>query len=350
MRYEYVAAHQVIGVTLPKSTTIVDLNDENGTSDPSYFLTSEPDVHLEHVDRTHVIAGVMLRSVFGKRGDGEAADLIDAEMKELSIQRKKRTGSSPTLIVRFAGDADVNLSAKLHHEDSYAIGFDLFDKSLIRNKHRSTLQDICAAVCLIPDKEVSLKHIAAGVYAVDEAGKAYYSLNVSGSASATVAYQFSTADTAFLRSTVPLLTGNKTLETVTRLMAQALDADADSMKAFLAGWTGLEILVNKIFRVYESVFMDKIRGTAPPTTIVRYFDRIRSVMKDKYTLVDKFTVIVGCVNSEEADDDIKLFTRLKNTRDELLHGADISEDELPIQELRKLLVKYVRRHLQYSAA
>jgi hypothetical protein len=349
MRYEYIVAYKVSGLTLPKDTAEITLPDYHDGSKAQCILTSQADIHLDNVDRGRAIAGVMLRRVFGTPGEGKAVDLLNAEIQEIREERKKVVGSSPVLVVRFSGDIDVKLPNKLHRDDQYAVGLDFINKAAIHADLSPVLQGICATVCLIPDKHVSLKSIASGIYALDDDKRPYYSLSFTGSGAATFAHQISEADRSFLESMLPHVNGHTKLERVIRLLTQAFDADSDELRAFLAGWTGIEILVNKAFRSYETVFVNSLRGAAPPETVIRYFDRIQSVMKDKYSLVDKFTMMAACIAPDDADNDIAQFSKLKNVRDKLLHGADISDKQLPVNELRALLAKYVRGHVMYSA-
>ena len=46
------------------------------------------------------------------------------------------------------------------------------------------------------------------------------------------------------------------LDRVCDLFTQSLDAEHDDFRRFVLGWTALEILVNKIFRDYERVFIN----------------------------------------------------------------------------------------------
>ena len=73
-------------------------------------------------------------------------------------------------------------------------------------------------------------------------------------------------------------------------------------------------------------------------------------MKDKYRLTDKFVavaaVIFPVVPDAEVQEDCKKFRRLKYLRDDIIHGKDFSEKDLPVDELATLLRKYVLAHIE----
>ena len=75
-----------------------------------------------------------------------------------------------------------------------------------------------------------------------------------------------------------------------------------------------------------------------------FLERIKDVMKDKYRLTDKFSLVASFL-SNEITDDINLFKRLKNIRDNISHGKEFDEETLPVEDARKLVSKYLRNHM-----
>jgi hypothetical protein len=81
------------------------------------------------------------------------------------------------------------------------------------------------------------------------------------------------------------------LTRVRELYAASLETADDHLRAFLAGWTALEILVNKVFPTYEDKFLGGIASANDPEAKAWYVQRIREVMKDKYRLRDRFALV-----------------------------------------------------------
>jgi hypothetical protein len=136
------------------------------------------------------------------------------------------------------------------------------------------------------------------------------------------------------------------LKRVVNLFARSLDSAADDdFRSFLFGWTALEIFINKVFSQYEKVLVEAVNSQVTVHGVSRYFERITQVMKDKYRLVDKFSVAAGVLAGETSDADVDQFKRIKKARDELLHGQDVAVTSLINTELRELLSRYLRAHL-----
>jgi hypothetical protein len=132
------------------------------------------------------------------------------------------------------------------------------------------------------------------------------------------------------------------------LVARSLDTAAeDDFKSFIFGWTALEIFINKVFSQYERTFVDALTSEASVRGATQYFERVTQVMKDKYRLVDKFSVIATILTGENSDADIDKLKHIKKVRDALLHGQDIPGASLPNNELRELVSKYLRAHLEH---
>lgn len=83
--------------------------------------------------------------------------------------------------------------------------------------------------------------------------------------------------------------------------------------------------MNKLFPAYSAAFFTHIASAHPSPAVSRSLDRIESVMRDKYRLVDKFTMLATTLARRDADADIDTFAQLKASRDELSHGQDAVE-------------------------
>jgi hypothetical protein len=74
----------------------------------------------------------------------------------------------------------------------------------------------------------------------------------------------------------------------------------------------------------------------------QYLGRTRTVMKDKYHLTDKFTLIASLLCPESTDEDVGIFKRVKGDRDKLAHGQDVYEASLPVQAVQEFVRRYLR--------
>jgi len=143
----------------------------------------------------------------------------------------------------------------------------------------------------------------------------------------------------------------KELNRITNLLARSLDtAGEDDFRSFIFGWTAFEIFINKVFGKYERSFVDAVTSKANVHGASRYFERVTQVMKGRYSLVDKFSVIASILlGGEDSDADVERFSHIKKARDTLLHGEDVSGIPLLNTELRELVSEYLRRHINYTS-
>jgi hypothetical protein len=138
------------------------------------------------------------------------------------------------------------------------------------------------------------------------------------------------------------------LNSVVRLYNQSIDEGSDALRSFLSVWAGLEILINKTFSWYESMFIESIKQGASSHALDSYLDRVSDVMSDKFRLVDKFTIVSHFLANTSSEEDLEKFKRIKKIRDRLIHGAEIPETDLPVQETQDLLLRYLPKHIRLS--
>lgn len=124
---------------------------------------------------------------------------------------------------------------------------------------------------------------------------------------------------------------NTNLKTPFRLLTQSLETTDDNLRAFVASWSAIEILINKAFPYYEGKFIAGIVSDNNSQCVNDFLGRIKDVMKDKYKLTDKFLLIASFL-SDETEEDVALFWKVKKTRDRILHGEQFDEESLPVEE------------------
>ena len=75
-----------------------------------------------------------------------------------------------------------------------------------------------------------------------------------------------------------------------------MDGQTEPLRAFVAAWSALEIFTNKVFKAYEEIwFVGLSKGKVGTET--KHIERIRAVMKEKYRLLDKFTIVAVVLHS-----------------------------------------------------
>ncbi len=347
MRYTYISAWSVVGgVSLPHDCSTIELFC-NDTS--KFLLTCEPDDYLASLDRGLAIGLLMLRGLVGQGESSEFDDRLNAELDGLREERKKKIGNTAVLVFTATGEIQAPVAGPSREYKDFIITFDAVDKVSLRRKHRADVQAMKLALALEGNSGSKFSSLADGVYLTDESNRIIYSFSPSfGLADVFVFAGLTQEIQSRVSNRYRALRRDSSLEQVHRLFSEMSDRDNDRLRVFLSGWAAFEILISKTFKIYEQEFLSPLRGAGQPNLRDRFLKQLRDVMKGKYRLMDKF-LVVSSVLFPDADDttveqDYQHFKKLKELRDAIYHGNEVSEKDLPVTELSMLLRKYISAH------
>lgn len=353
MRYSYSAAWSIVGgISLPSGASPIELAPAENCR---FILTSDPDELLAPVDRGAAAARLLLKGITGSGSvtANSYTTALQKEIQELRAERKAKAGSGPFLVLQASGEIPALTEGPRHETEEFILTFDAVNNDEIRQRHKQQADAMRSAVTLESESTLRFHALGDGSYLVDPAGKMIYSLTFKFSAELNVSRALTEAGAQRISARYVALQQHSDLNSVERLLSQMSDRSLDRLKAFLAGWAALEILVSKSFKAYEQEFLSPFSAAGQSTVRDRFLKRITDVMKDKYRLADKFLAVSAVffprANDSEADGDYQSFYRLKEIRDSIYHGDQFSEAHLPIDELATLLRKYILACLEVSA-
>ncbi len=310
------------------------------------ILTSDVNRHCLNIDRGLACASLLLRGMFGGKKIQELPIAIDLEVKKIQEERLSKNKSGAYAVININGQAELNIKESLHREtDQFRICFDAIDKEFIRNHHKERIHAIVASLAMSTSPEYHAEKIASGICFFDANDKPLYSYTFQGGRARLIAAKPVDSEKEIeISETIGLSNANMQLKTPFRLLTQSLETTQDNLRAFVSAWSALEILTNKIFPVYEELFIAGIMDDHNSHGVNNFLERIKDVMKDKYRLTDKFSLVASFL-SNEITDDIKLFKDMKKIRDNISHGKEFNEETLPVEDARKLASKYLRKHM-----
>lgn len=351
LRYTYVSAWKVIGGLNVASGDAPQLLHED--ADCRITLTSNPDEPLAIVDKGNVAANLLLRGLFNAEKFPDPAAAVARELEELRTQRKEKSASVTVLVIEGFGTCEATIG-KTSEVDGLHLTFDAIDKNAVRNAHRERIASAKLAVAFESDPPSRLEKYSEGIYLQNSAGQTTVSLTFQMNARAYVSSKVTPEIAKRISDRYPLVTANSELRSVCRLYAQMAENEDEPLKAFLFGWSALEILIAKLFVAFEEEFLSPLLGGTQGQLRGRFLNRVRDVMKDKYRLVEKFTCVTVVLFPDSADGEVneylEKFERLKKMRDKLLHGEDVPENSLPFHEVAGLLRFYLLAYLNRLAA
>jgi hypothetical protein len=349
MKYKYVTVYKIESIASSNldADKVVYKNEEGGVT---VTLTSDLNSHCKAIDTGVACAVLTMHGMLGKERIVELPEAIEAEVEK--IQEERASGNSRTYaVILFEGEEEVAIDEKPSKDvGEIRICFDAVNKDSIREKHKEVIHAIVASLAICTNPEYHAAKITSGIYFVDENGKSLYSYSFKGGHARFVLAKPITTDTEKeLGKIIGLSEGNEQLKTPFRLLTQSLEITQDNLRAFLSAWSSIEIFTNKVFSKYEAQFIEGIADEHNSHGVNQFLGRIKDVMKDKYRLTDKFSLIASFLSSEPAED-IELFRSMKEIRDTISHGKEFTEETLPVEDARRLSAKYLRGHMLESEA
>jgi len=143
---------------------------------------------------------------------------------------------------------------------------------------------------------------------------------------------------------VNLLEKNKEMNQILNLYSDSLTPYIKGhLFSFVSAWTALEVFIVKQFKSLQSKISIHIDGDMSHDI---FSQRILNVMNDKYRLLDKFVYLSSYYNKFDAQKDIDNFKKLKKIRDDFFHKMEGEINELPLDEVKELFIKYFHFYLE----
>jgi hypothetical protein len=346
MECRYVAVFAAHAMALPSEVSALPIYQSDNVS---AVLTDDPTDLLRDAERGAVLGTLLLKGVFGSPDPRSFDEKLREEMAASADARRRAAGSAPFLVVMVTLDTEVSLRDPHKDVTGFALYFDATDKDAIRAKARPQADRILAAVIVAFDGDPRFDRLLESIYLIAPDQRVLYSLTATVGAAAILVRAFP-ADLADLVSrylAVSRKAGGVDLTTVYSLLRTAIDGRTEPLRAFVAGWSALEIFVNKVFSLYDQVWFERLAESRTAAEI-DVLSRMRSV--SRHRLTDKFTAMAVVLDSDNAVADTTAFDKLKGERDKLFHSGAHEEAGLPAERAISLTRKYLRLHVERLAS
>lgn len=350
MQFVFLAAYRVLGISqTPDSPDLELFLGSNPTT--RVLITSDLDRHWFILDRHAALGTMMLRGMLGMPQAHKFEERLEQEIQAVRKQKPPGPGIGGVLIIEIKGESSAVVGDQSTEKDDFVVCFDAYDKEALRTQLQNRTSAIVAALRIASDGTYDLEKIGDGSYLLSSEGKVIHSFSPKmGNPTLYVSRQMRDEGVLQVRADINLLLKENKLDNVMRLFAHSLDRKTDSFRTFVSAWSALELFIAKVFPFYEEMLHDELSKGHVSPGLTKYLSRIKEVMKGKYSLTDKFTVISVFLDPTTDSKDITQFTLIKKVRDNLFHGDDISDSSLPNDELHALFEKYFRNHIRRNGA
>ena len=208
--------------------------------------------HFGLIDRQLALAVMLLKASIGRSSEADFPQKLEEEIQAVRGERGNTKGTDGLLLIEVRGDTSGTIKEPRREIDDFVICFDAYDKSALAKKMQPCITAALAGLRMASKQDLHYERIAHGSYLWEPGGKVIHSFSAElGSLSAYISSPMSDDGAAAFANLMPFLLRHEELTTVVRLFAQSLDVKTDALRTFIAAWTGLEILVNKLFAGYE---------------------------------------------------------------------------------------------------
>jgi hypothetical protein len=345
MHCTYKVAYCVQGVLLPAGQILHLLP---GRIDGVWaVLTNEPDSYLYEHDLALKIAEALLAGLFAAEAISDLDNWLANKIGLLQQSRKDRFGNRPYLIFGRESDEDVTLD--LHREfDTFVVCFDAIDKRRVQQESAAMISRLLASVALHIGDVDGYDKVAESVTLKREDGKTVFTFSPSAGGVKVITENIPTDIQDKISASYDAMEHNPVLERTINLMSFSVEQHQNRFRAFVASWTAMELLVNKLFPDYERGLFGQLTDTESEAER-SYFARISEVMRDKYRLLDKFALVALSLSPDTADGDLQCMKQIVEIRNDLVHKHSVRDEQLPLESLQQLLRKYMAKYLDVTS-
>ena len=297
------------------------------------FLSKNLDAYCTDIDR---------RAVIGKKilsGLGEKT--FESHIEETKKQRNEKFATPPFLIIEACGDDSSFIPEEAVDKGDYALCIQNETGAFSKGQYQNQINSVLSSLCLSIDTFYKYKKVGESVVYYNSDGKPIHNILISVKGKGFSSRKVLDIDIETTKSCSSIMSQNEIFSTICRLLVQSIDSKSDELLSYLSVWTALEVFINKMFRVEKQNLIACLTERGLIDQTLR-----EEIERKKFSLMNKFKMLCLYLNNQVECPDIKTFKKLKDSRDELLHGDEIDFAKLPVFETQNLLRKYLFVYVQ----
>jgi hypothetical protein len=360
----------VVGINLPTDVGEVEICTFPDLGSRA-ILTRDWDKYATHIDRGSALGMLLLTGFAGRRYFGRLSgwfrrveNLFLGEPQTFekrllreattSKQNRHKEHASSGCYFVYVAEGDLLAPADLHAARRIgAIGFgiDIIDGAIYRGVHRRAVHSASAALSLALSETTSspeIRFLTDAVYLTGQEELVVYAKTISmGAVGVAIAGQgFAQAAQAAAVAT-PVLMKDAKLDGAVDLFVQSQRKSYDNLRAFIAAWSALELLINRLARVYQAQFGALLNGDAG---LPAWDKDLKDLPIESYRMRDRFFSTACVLDLPSAAADTAAFASINSARGDYYHTLTIDEKDLPTHSAQRLFRKYLKLALAKASA
>jgi hypothetical protein len=335
IRYQYIVAFKLLGLQKPVDALEGYLL--NMTSDISVRLTGNIDSLPSVVDEYYAIGGCILRWLFTK-DEMSPEEYVRKQVNECRLKRGSDCAGSAFIIFQAMGNVECG-DVELLDIAGYPVTHNDMRKDSIRALYEQYIRALITSFAIEFNSFKGVEKISDTVifYAADD--RLFFGYALKAYAPCVVTSPILKDRLSQVSQNTMIMLSDKSMGTVTRLLARSMVERDDRLLSFLSVWSAIEVFINKKFRFYET----KIGDGHLLDKVLMYL--YRPGASEIGALRYRFLVIAIFLDEPNYEEDCAVFSRVKKERDKLLHGEDVLLEGLLIEQSQILLSKYLKLHI-----
>lgn len=312
-------------------------------------LTTNPEPFFFHIDRTSALSTLLLQGMFGTSIENTPEKRLAKQVEIIRDKRRRQNNSGVFLI--FEGELKIsspNFGFRRDMEE-FSICFDAFENGIAREKFLPVIQATLTAMAIsLPENaDTRIEKVQDISFLIEtKTKKPIYCFTAElGTATVRVSTPLTDDIVKKARAHARAFPTDRKLARVADLLIESKEIGTNELRAFIAAWSALEMFVSSTFKTTYLDLWLQVMSSNTPSSAKTYFDRLKDVMSGKHGLRVKFVVIASILNPNSASSDEIKFSQVKSVRDDLFHGKEVSGSRYPVEDVLKLLQKYLDLHL-----
>jgi hypothetical protein len=361
--YRYIAFSAVPGIALPdglSETPLCAFPDSGARA----FLARDLSSFAEHWDRTAAIGYMMLSGLIGSPRYrwpyalwsrvktalvGADAIFLENLAREAARIREQRTKDflGPGCFLVFEADAPVLTAPNFNNArriKTIGFGIDVIDSTAYRAKHAKEVHSAATALSLGLTElggNSDTAFLGDLLYLKGANELSLYCKTITaGAVGVVTTNQVPSAAVESAAGYVPALLSDDKLEVVVRLFVNSQRKSNDNLRAFIAGWSGLELLINRFEKVHRKAWLEILSNKQ--ITLPDWDKDLTNVARDEYRLRDVFYAVSCVLDRQSTLTDCALFADMNNKRSGFYHRLEVNEQDLPTAQVLALFRKYLK--------
>lgn len=322
----------------------------SGSSEDSFeaMLTSDPEAHFFHIDRTTAIANLVLDLTLGAPPQTPFLEELSKRIEALKTQRAASRGRGVYLVCEGREPITAPTFQRRIRLEDFSLAFGDIDKAKVSKPYRQQVE-----ACLIGLAMALADNLSREVAKVAEAfflgegsdDEVIYLLRFR--ARALGPYVTCAIDDQGLRDAAKLIecvSSHMGVSDITSMLVRSMHKGTNEMDRFVLAWACLEMLINKAFEreTNKSITrdLDALQLSKQNKT------KLEKLLGSKRQLChwprkQKTAIVAARLSPGAAEEDTANFAAYYRVRNDLYHEASFPE-RLPLEGVTDLAKKYLR--------